>query len=202
MNNNIDNIISVVQKKDLRILKTEKAIKDAFIELLQHERYGKITINDIAKSAMINRNTFYLHYVDKDDLLDNILNDKFGYYIKSLSKHIFLYSQFKTENYKLLFKENLIESMNEIGKNKFFFEIFSNDDDFKNHIEKIADQSRYNLTKFYEKYDDEIKIKIEFVFNGSLGLFFKWLQSAGSFSSIKQIANLITENISNIIEEF
>jgi AcrR family transcriptional regulator len=60
------------QKEDLRITRTKKRIKDALIQLLQEKSYEQITIQDIADKAMINRNTFYLHYLDKADLLEKI----------------------------------------------------------------------------------------------------------------------------------
>lgn len=59
-------------KVDLRILKTRKAIKEAFLTLIQTKGYERITVQDIADEAIINRNTFYLHYVDKPDLLEKL----------------------------------------------------------------------------------------------------------------------------------
>lgn len=53
---------------DIRYLKTEKLIFDAFAKLLSEKDYEKITVQDIADGAMINRATFYAHYADKDDL--------------------------------------------------------------------------------------------------------------------------------------
>jgi Transcriptional regulator len=46
---------------------------NAFIELLAEKGFEKITINDIAERANINRGTVYLHYVDKFDLLDKCI---------------------------------------------------------------------------------------------------------------------------------
>lgn len=58
------------KKTDLRILRSKHSIKKAFIELLNEKGYEGITIQDIADKAMINRNTFYLHYQNKPDLLN------------------------------------------------------------------------------------------------------------------------------------
>lgn len=57
---------------DIRYLRTEKLIFDAFAKLLSEKSYEKITIQDIADEAMINRATFYAHYADKDELRDGI----------------------------------------------------------------------------------------------------------------------------------
>ena len=61
------------KKEDLRVIKTKQLIKDCFLELIEEKGYSKVTITDITKKAMINRNTFYLHYVDKEDLIDTLI---------------------------------------------------------------------------------------------------------------------------------
>ncbi len=55
---------------DRRIQKTRQLIMSTFIDLLAEKGFEKITINDIAERANINRGTVYLHYTDKFDLLD------------------------------------------------------------------------------------------------------------------------------------
>lgn len=49
-------------------VRTKKAVKHAFSELIEEKGLDSLTVSDIARSAGINRGTFYLHYVDKDDL--------------------------------------------------------------------------------------------------------------------------------------
>lgn len=63
------------KKTDLRIIRSKHSIKKAFIELLNEKGYEKITIQDIADKAMINRNTFYLHYQNKPDLLNRSMDE-------------------------------------------------------------------------------------------------------------------------------
>jgi AcrR family transcriptional regulator len=55
---------------DRRIEKTRQLIMNAFIGLLAEKGFEKMTINDIAERANINRGTVYLHYTDKFDVLD------------------------------------------------------------------------------------------------------------------------------------
>ena len=61
------------KKEDLRVTKSKQAIKEAFIELVEIKGYDKVSVCDIAKKANINRNTFYLHYEDKEDLVKKTL---------------------------------------------------------------------------------------------------------------------------------
>lgn len=63
------------RKTDRRTLYTHQTIKDIFLELLKKTSYSKITVSEICKKAEINRGTFYLHYLDLDDVLDDIFND-------------------------------------------------------------------------------------------------------------------------------
>lgn len=49
---------------DLRIEKTEKAIKNAFIELRAKKPLEKITVKELCAEACINKSTFYSHYAD------------------------------------------------------------------------------------------------------------------------------------------
>lgn len=55
----------MVKQTDLRILKTNDAIKHAFLKLIKAKGFSNTTINDIANAAKINRSTFYLHFTDK-----------------------------------------------------------------------------------------------------------------------------------------
>lgn len=60
-------------KVDRRILKSQEAIKKALIELMSEKSFDDITIQDISDRANINRGTLYLHYQDKFDLLDKLI---------------------------------------------------------------------------------------------------------------------------------
>ena len=60
---------------DLRVFRTHKMIKEAFFELMDTIGFDKITVQNLTQKAMISRTTFYLHYKDKYDLLDQIENE-------------------------------------------------------------------------------------------------------------------------------
>lgn len=62
-------------KVDRRVIRTRQSITKAFLELFQEKEFEAITINDIADRANVNRGTIYLHYVDKFDLLDQIIEE-------------------------------------------------------------------------------------------------------------------------------
>lgn len=62
---------------DRRVIKTRKEIRKACIELIEEKGFEAMTVLDIAERANINRGTFYLHYIDKYDLLDKYEEELF-----------------------------------------------------------------------------------------------------------------------------
>ena len=57
---------------DLRIERTRKCIKDAFIELRKTKPIEKVTVKELAALASINKATFYSHYNDIYDLSEQL----------------------------------------------------------------------------------------------------------------------------------
>ena len=57
------------EKKDRRTRKTRQILRDALLTLLKEKRYDDISVQDIIERADVARSTFYVHYLDKDDLL-------------------------------------------------------------------------------------------------------------------------------------
>ncbi|AKP67491.1 TetR/AcrR family transcriptional regulator [Companilactobacillus ginsenosidimutans] len=60
---------------DKRVLRTDKALKDAFRALSKTNSYHEITVKKLTEKAGINRKTFYLHYDSIDDFLDTFVNE-------------------------------------------------------------------------------------------------------------------------------
>lgn len=48
---------------DKRFVRSEKIIREAFLQLMAEQAFKVITVSDICRQAGISRNTFYLHYV-------------------------------------------------------------------------------------------------------------------------------------------
>ena len=53
------------QNLDLRVQKTYTALTTAFFELLEEEKFEKITVNALCRRALVRRPTFYKHFADK-----------------------------------------------------------------------------------------------------------------------------------------
>jgi len=58
--------------EDLRVVKTIRDIQKGFIKILQDTSFEKVTVNDICTASLVGRSTFYHHYQDKYDLLEQM----------------------------------------------------------------------------------------------------------------------------------
>lgn len=58
---------------DLRIKRTKRAAHMALEQLLLNKNYHDLKIKDLVDAALINRNTFYLHYRNLNDVLNEIV---------------------------------------------------------------------------------------------------------------------------------
>lgn len=58
------------RSEDRRVLRTKRVIRDALTELMEEKGFEGVTVRDLTEKAGINRGTFYLHYQDKYDLLE------------------------------------------------------------------------------------------------------------------------------------
>lgn len=63
------------EKQDLRVQKTHKVIRTAFVELLNEKSYEKIAVQEILDRALVNRNTFYKYYSGKSDLAGAMISE-------------------------------------------------------------------------------------------------------------------------------
>jgi AcrR family transcriptional regulator len=105
------------KKTDLRILRTKQSIRMALIELIQEKGYEAITIQDIADRAMINRNTFYLHYENKPDLLNAYMDE-----LLSELKNAVVLCPISTNPYSISVLETVMQTILEhISHNTSFY---------------------------------------------------------------------------------
>lgn len=65
-----------VKHFDRRVLRSRKAIIDAFDKLLEEKELDQITVSAIAREANIDRKTFYVHFGTIDGLLDALAEER------------------------------------------------------------------------------------------------------------------------------
>ena len=72
---------------DRRIRKTKQQLRQSLTTLLKQKRVQDITVRELAELADINRGTFYLHYRDVFDLLNQIEEELLGELESVLEKY-------------------------------------------------------------------------------------------------------------------
>ncbi|HJA11488.1 MAG TPA: TetR/AcrR family transcriptional regulator [Candidatus Mediterraneibacter merdipullorum] len=83
---------------DLRIQKTEQAIKNAFIRLRSGKPLEKITVKELCALAVINKSTFYDHYQDIYALSEAMEKETVASIIESIG-HLKEYTPDKSDIY-------------------------------------------------------------------------------------------------------
>ena len=86
---------------DRRVKRTKKILYEALLTLMQNKSINKITVKELTELADINRKTFYLHYTDIFDMIDQIKENILLEFNDIISKHKFT-SVTKEDLYLLL----------------------------------------------------------------------------------------------------
>ncbi len=76
----------MVKKDDRRIVRTRKLLRDAMHDLILEQGYDEFNIQDVTNKANLGRATFYLHYREKNDLLTDLMNQRFEDFIGTTSQ--------------------------------------------------------------------------------------------------------------------
>jgi AcrR family transcriptional regulator len=74
------------QKADRRSQRTYNLVNSAFAELLSEKSYDEILVQDILDRAGIGRTTFYAHYFDKEDLLENMTDQILSMFARQIAQ--------------------------------------------------------------------------------------------------------------------
>ena len=115
--------------RDIRVIRTQTALLEALEDLIKTKKLSNITITELCTAAKINRNTFYYHYNNIFEFLDEhkkIIIDDLNE-ISEISK---------THN-----KQNLVEVFSVLKKHPHFLNILISpncDLDFFNEIFDVA----------------------------------------------------------------
>jgi len=74
--------------RDFRIQKTQTQLRQALMTLLQTQHMSQISVADLTREAGITRSTFYLHYADKNEFVDQVGNEL----QEAFFKHVIAYT--------------------------------------------------------------------------------------------------------------
>lgn len=75
---------------DKRIRRSQEIIEATFWQLWEEQELSDITVTQIIKEANVNRSTFYAHYQDKIDLLEQVENKLLKEFYKIFQKNMMI----------------------------------------------------------------------------------------------------------------
>lgn len=139
-------------------LTTKKAISYALKDLLKERPFNKITVNDIAKNCNINRQTFYYHFIDKEDLIEWICREEMSGVLEKQKEDIPWQEKFLTV-FMLMQKEkvfvtNIYHSVSlEILRQNLYrlvYPIIYKEIDKISKADNLLEQDKIFITDFYK----------------------------------------------------
>lgn len=188
------------KKMDLRILKTRKAIKTAFLTLIYTKGYERMTIQDIADEAMINRNTFYLHYVDKIDLMESLCQDS----IEQLNVCINLEMKDVDEMNKALFTTILAETFRVIESDFVFFKALLSENGYPNFANHLKESLKNLMLTGIENstFSSNNIVALEYMISGLVGVICMWINDSENLDVTEIVEQLSDIHFHNVLKLF
>ena len=184
----------MAKEQDLRFIRSKESIKKAFIDLLDSIGFEKITVKKLTEKAKINRSTFYLHYLDKYDLLDQIENEILEE-IRILFKEMPIQSIVKGKPDIQKMKQVLVRIYSHIGRNHSFFSLImgqKGDPAFFGKFERMVKDIVIRNADLSSKIAIPEKYLIAMIAGIQTGFVREWL-SSGMQESKEEIAEIIIQ---------
>ena len=191
------------QKSDLRVTKTRRLIKAAFLELVQTKPGQKITVTELAKRAEISKGTFYLHYLDIYNLYNQMVEEAVAKIAGSFDPYpdlfsapesfvrTFLFSQVEPLGLSLSAGERTLLTEKNMQSCSRYPQYFL--DAFKEHIYQVGVLARC----------EENDIKIDFLLTGMLSIVIQYRPlTAGDQKKMDFIVQFLSLIIRDTFPEF
>lgn len=184
------------KKIDRRVIKTKKAIKNAFMKLLAEKHISEITIKEIADVADINRKTFYNYYTGVHELLEELENDVVSRFEENIADFdfdalhpdkTFSNLSYHIEDSEGLHRKLFISKNNSHLKEKMFNALRNRTIDFL--VEK------YNIDKA------TLNVITIFISSGLMHVYEYYL-TEGSNMSLEEVSSILSDIIENGIKNY
>lgn len=178
--------------EDLRTRKTKQAIENAMMELIEIKGYSKVKLIDVANRAQVNRNTIYLHYESKEDIVLSILKNSYGEttFTKDIDS-LFLKRIHRSDLHK--FFEKL---MNTVDNNIELYRIFLTDQSLSGYSINIISNIQKHLKQYLIDSPNNTN-RIIYILSGIYGVISRWVIYAkgNKIDIIKELTDLTYSNL-------
>jgi AcrR family transcriptional regulator len=171
---------------DLRIYKTKKNIKSAFLELRSKKKLDKISVTELAKIALISKATFYLHYKDIYDLSEKLEDEFITNCLNAIS-----------EPEILLSPKGFLQLVDAFFYQDESFKILFSDTRSDVFITKYAKRIKELVYEAYPEFKDnlDISVLLSFTIYGALQTFLEYYESGKDNLANYRIANILEHSL-------
>jgi AcrR family transcriptional regulator len=160
---------------DPRVARTKARIATGYRSLLQEMPHDRITVSQVARTAQVNRATFYRHFDTPDDVAAQLLRDFLAKAVDGLDPR--LVRQFGVERYLYLVVEQLSETIAADFESKR--KIVRNLDDrtLRRHLRRPALEhlSLMSAALPQDIANDELRDFLDYSLGGMVELYRAWL---------------------------
>ena len=160
--------------EDRRILRTQKKLKTALLQLLQENQLQQLTITEVTKQADCNRVTFYSHYKDLNELLAAIVEEHLDGLVSYFRKGFRDRERFSSTDV-----QRHLPIFEYIYQHQFIFQLIIKGEVLpgsqNQFCESLVEVAAAEL-RLEEKSDLEIPALNYFMTYGSLGFFLYWIK--------------------------
>ena len=176
------------QKTDLRVIKTKKAIRLTFTELMSRKPLEEITVSDVAAGALINRKTFYAHYAGIYDIIAEIEDEIVASIQRLLAEKPF--DDILRNPY------DLFRDLNQIINNDMdLYGRLLTVSGTSNLIHKIIQMIRQQIRAVYQDESSgdaqTLDMAVHFILAGLLAVFTEWYNS-GQTPSLEKLSGQLS----------
>ena len=186
-------------KNDKRSRKSRQAIKEAFKEMVLTQEMSHIVIKDLAEKADVNRKTFYLHYTDVYNVLEDVEDELLEDIKKIFGK--FDMDKIKTDPYPLLIaiSEGVTGSENETFNKLLFSSTISGN--FLGKIKDMLKKELFNSYRFNSSTAPNVAFILSFIVSGVVDCYRDWYLSDRS-ESLEELARELSELIKHGVARY
>ena len=191
-----------VHQIDSRVLKTEQAIKEAFMELVKEKGYNQVTVSDICKKSSINRNTFYLHYLDKDDLVGKMLKTAYSTMDNALKEYTITYKTSMRKISEIQIRWGIRNLLLFMESDKELYKTILQDESLNGYIDVIAKMLKKHIAELLDISNASGNMIYEYAFSGMFGLIKQWVlySPTNIYVTSKIVAKLAYTNLQQFNE--
>ncbi|MFA7514883.1 MAG: TetR/AcrR family transcriptional regulator [Bacilli bacterium] len=177
---------------DRRVRRSKKVIENTMIKLLKTQRINQITVKKLCEISDVNRGTFYHHYLDIYDLINQIENQL----IAELKQRLAKYSPDQINHDALpLFKE-IVQFIDEKANTVMvLFKGKEGDLFLKKIVNLVKTIASQNWGKLYHRLNSQnYDYFLEYAIFGCLGIINRWLHE-GRKEPPNDLAKLLEEMV-------